>query len=806
MHDLLTTGRSLFQRMRHPFDRPVALSLIGGLFLSRAGAELLSPSQAILAAAIGLLGGFVLVWWALARRPEARWSILGLLPAVVFPYPSPQLSLLCGLLVAVAWSASAPPTAGRWPLDLAVFGTSLLLFGLTLAPGVQPADAGEFQLVLGTFGVAHPPGYPLYTLTGGLFARLIPLGSLADRANLFSALSAALTLALLGRTVRIETRSAWAGLVAAGVLGASASFWTTATQASIRPFMALFTILLIAAALAYRRALREDHPRRARKALIAFGLAGGLGITHHASLVFVGAVLALALLAADPAVIRRPRRWLPGVAAAFVGILPWLYLPLRAQAGASLAPASLTTWDGFWAHVLARGFAGDLFYYHTLPAIGARLGLMGQVLALQWQAVILVLAAGATALAAWRDRWLLLALGGAFGLHTLVTATYHAPQTVEYMIPAYVCLAALVGWAVAALCPLRGGKWLSAFAVGAAIVGIVGSAWPTWISLRAYQRRDPTQQATQTVLENAPPDATLLANWHQATPLWTLQQLDGLRPDVDVRYVAPGQEPILETWAQLIGAAPASPPTLTCSYYPEVFRQTGRTFSALATCWRIGSVPDTPETTPPLAAYPDLTLLLGTWPASARAGEAMDVVLTWLPETALDYGTLTTFVHVLDAEGNVVAQVDAPLPASPASPGQLAQRYRLRLPRTLLPGEYRLAAGVYPTASGAPLLNAAGHERVEFGTFIAGAASLPPVTGHETRSRWATRSACAATTTISPSWAAPVCTSTGRSSRPRRRHAAISRSARVRISCVNRAAPDSPGFVTTAFDLPDRRP
>ena len=107
MRDLLSTGRSSFQRVLHLGDRPVVLSLLGGLFLSRVGAELLSPAQATLAAVIGLIGGFVLAWWAIARRPEARWLILGLLPAVIFPYPSPQLSLICGLLVAVAWSASA---------------------------------------------------------------------------------------------------------------------------------------------------------------------------------------------------------------------------------------------------------------------------------------------------------------------------------------------------------------------------------------------------------------------------------------------------------------------------------------------------------------------------------------------------------------------------------------------------------------------------------------------------------------------------------------------------------------------------
>ena len=228
-----------------------------------------------------------------------------------------------------------------------------------------------------------------------------------------------------------------------------------------------------------------------------------------------------------------------------------------------------------------------------------------------------------------------------------------------------------------------------------------------------------------------------------------------------MRYVAPGQEPILETWAQLIEAAPNTPPTLTCSYYPEVFRQTGRAFSALATCWRIGNAPDTPETTPPLATYPDLTLHPGTWPASVRAGEAMDVVLTWSPETALDYGTLTTFVHVLDAEGNVVAQVDAPLPASPASTGQLAQRYRLWLPRTLLPGECARGRGL-STASGAPLLDAAGYERVELGTFTTEAASLPPITGHEDSDSGWRRAPPARLRLRSFRPRSPVCTSTGR--------------------------------------------
>ncbi len=52
-------------------------------------------------------------------------------------------------------------------LGLAFF--ALYLF--TLVPSVLPADNGEFQLVAWKLGIAHPPGYALYTIAGWLFSR-----------------------------------------------------------------------------------------------------------------------------------------------------------------------------------------------------------------------------------------------------------------------------------------------------------------------------------------------------------------------------------------------------------------------------------------------------------------------------------------------------------------------------------------------------------------------------------------------------------------------------------------------------------
>ncbi|NIO71864.1 MAG: DUF2723 domain-containing protein, partial [Anaerolineae bacterium] len=46
-------------------------------------------------------------------------------------------------------------------------------------------------------GIAHPTGYPLYTMLGWLWSHVLPLGDVAYRMNLFSALWAAVAVTLL---------------------------------------------------------------------------------------------------------------------------------------------------------------------------------------------------------------------------------------------------------------------------------------------------------------------------------------------------------------------------------------------------------------------------------------------------------------------------------------------------------------------------------------------------------------------------------------------------------------------------------
>jgi hypothetical protein len=74
-------------------------------------------------------------------------------------------------------------------------GLAFALFLATCSPTVNFTDSGELIAVAWTGGIAHPPGYPLYTILGTLAARL-PLGDPAWRLNLVSVLFAAVAVSL----------------------------------------------------------------------------------------------------------------------------------------------------------------------------------------------------------------------------------------------------------------------------------------------------------------------------------------------------------------------------------------------------------------------------------------------------------------------------------------------------------------------------------------------------------------------------------------------------------------------------------
>lgn len=73
---------------------------------------------------------------------------------------------------------------------------SLLLFGLFLGalhPSITPGDSGEISAAAYSLGIAHPPGYPLYVIIAKLFTLALPIGNIAYRVSMVSAVFGALS-------------------------------------------------------------------------------------------------------------------------------------------------------------------------------------------------------------------------------------------------------------------------------------------------------------------------------------------------------------------------------------------------------------------------------------------------------------------------------------------------------------------------------------------------------------------------------------------------------------------------------------
>ena len=159
-------------------------------------------------------------------------------------------------------------TGGRWFIAGLVFLGCLILYLSSLAPSVVTLfdDSLEFQLVTYQLGIAHPTGYPLYTLLGKLFT-FLPIGNVAFRVNVMSAVFAAGTVSLVYLLiVQLVQPSAASklsslaihlgGVSGALLLATSLVFWQQATIAEVYPLNTFFIVLLLY--LAIRQSSKLD--------------------------------------------------------------------------------------------------------------------------------------------------------------------------------------------------------------------------------------------------------------------------------------------------------------------------------------------------------------------------------------------------------------------------------------------------------------------------------------------------------------------------------------------------------------------
>lgn len=609
-------------------------------------------------------------------------------------------------------------------IGLAAALAALALYLATLLPGLGIGDTAELQRVVPLRKLAHPTGYPLYTLIGWLWAQ-VPIGEPAWRMNMFSAAAAALAIGALYLAARALGQPRVVAAAAALTLATTAAFWSQATIAEVYGMATLLQALLLLALLRWEAG---------RWPFWLVGLIFGLGLAHHRLIVLMvpGALLLFALGRRRPT-LREIGSALPP---ALVCCLLYLYVPLH-------APPWRDPWDVLWEYLtgssvsaawlniprlLAEGPARPLdlarrFVLPELTPIGAALALLGAVRLLR------------------RNRaHAALLLSGVVCVFAFCCA-YYVPDVQVFLIPLNLIAALLIGEGALLLLELAPfgrksagvllprsqdarSRSVGALAANPAAdvrrhdlapqlrrwAALLLFALPALLfarnlaPIRADNTAEPEITARAHMAELPSERALLVGDWRYVEGMRYLQEVEGQRPNIEFALVA-NRQYILDT---LSGGRAV--------YLMDPLADLGLTQQPVGRLWKVSAAPLRAEA----AASPEMrwddgialagyTLHRGPY----RPGYPVPLTLDWAAQQR-PRQHYTLFIHLIGDDGKIWGQSDRE-PSEATTDRWQPGRHYLDLLDPLLdpaapPGRYRVLIGWYsfPSLQRLPLAAPAG--------------------------------------------------------------------------------------------------
>ncbi len=245
---------------------------------------------------------------------------------------------------------------------LGLFLFSLVLYASTMSRGITwlntGQDGGDFITAARSFGIPHPTGYPTYTLLLRVFGDVVAIGNHAFRANLFSALTGAITvpfvyvtalrlLAVLpGREVGENGSVRASALIAALAFATSRLFWTQSTITEVYTLNALFGAALLMLTLGVVQDLAGGRASIKNRTLTTLLL--GVGLGNHTTLGLAAAPFGVWVLWIVWSKLgwRGVLDWRPA-AGLLAGLSVYFYVPLAASSAPIVSWGSPDSFEGF---------------------------------------------------------------------------------------------------------------------------------------------------------------------------------------------------------------------------------------------------------------------------------------------------------------------------------------------------------------------------------------------------------------------------------------------------------------------------
>jgi hypothetical protein len=608
-----------------------------------------------------------------------------------------------------------------------VGSASFILYWLTLSPGVEGGDAGEFQFVPYVLGVPHQTGYPLYVLLGKLWS-FLPIGSIAYRMNLLSALFGAMTVAVIYLILRSLDARSVSALASAASLALAELFWISVTVAGVRALTTLFFSLTFWLAFEWRRRVLNGNERN-RSWLLALAFLIGLSLTHHRTTILALPPLAMFLLWTDKSLLSDYRALFAGLLLMILPLSLYLFIFFRAP-NAPFSAVPIRSLRDFAEFVLASGVLVTFRPWSVERVFSISNDyLQGVVRVLTWPGALLSLWGGFALLA--RQRKPLVTLLFFLTLVLVFTYTYGgygwdpaSGELVTYLLPSYLVLAICIGmgvdWLFELLEKTRHRRWFFYLSTALLIVSLLALfSWETRASYgeiidrrtapsdiyRQQLRGEGASRFVDAALAYVENGGVVLSDWEQAAPLLYKQLAEGERLDITVH------SPIRDWREWLAKAEREERPfyltrplvkvlgtrNLTCAG-PLIQIQESPAFEAPT---HIDNVNVDLDGQLQLVGYTLLNQGRETRVGALSPGDVVQILLYWRALAFMDRN-YSISVRLVGPEGEKVAQFDALHPVLSLYPTSLWQEgevvadyYELQIPKGSSQSSLNLEVVVY---------------------------------------------------------------------------------------------------------------
>jgi len=454
------------------------------------------------------------------------------------------------------------------------------------------ADGGDLLTAAAVWGVPHPTGYPAYILALKAFSWAVPIGELAFRGSLMSAVlgAAAVGLLYLALVRILRALPEGAQLPAAAVRGAAVvvtlafafcrEYWSQANIAEVYTLNALFFVSLLLIILACRSRRSEGRPGTLLR--IGGALLLGIGLGNHLTLGLAIAPFVVWALWTPPRGVERWRFWLDWrpVAAFCAGLAVYAYAPLASGREPPLNWGHPHTVEGFWWMISGSIYQGYAFGVEGSQLAG-RLASWADFFLAQYSVVGLLLGiVGITVL--WeRRRGFLLAGAASVLLVSLYAIGYETRDSFIYLIVPFMVFAvwmgggliSLLGALQAAFSSRRARRRWARPAAYAATLLVVLVALPGFSAFAnaADMNLSGGSEAAdfaEDVFRTAGPGAVVLAwNDERLFPLWYRTYV--LEPEADVLVVSMSHLQFEWYWDDLRRQAPERVPAMPRSGFDD---------------------------------------------------------------------------------------------------------------------------------------------------------------------------------------------------------------------------------------------